>query len=123
MLLLLVATTSTYAQNNLNGVVTNADDQSAIPFATIYIPSLEKGSNTDVDGHFSLEGMPKGRYQLIISAIGFKTFSKTVIFPGQSTIYVELTHAAIEMDEVIVSTPFHKLQSENVMKVAQANVK
>src|SRR5690606_16910046 len=40
-----------------------------------------------------------------------------------STIYVELTHAAIEMDEVIVSTPFHKLQSENVMKVAQANVK
>lgn len=123
LLLLLIATTSSYAQNSLKGIVTDADDQSVIPFATVYIPDLEKGSNTDIDGHYSLVGIPKGRYQLIISAIGFKTFSKTMTFPGEPTLNVELTHAAIEMDEVIVSTPFHKLQSENVMKVAQANVK
>lgn len=123
MLLLFLATTSLYAQHSLTGIVTNADDQSGIPFATVYIPKLEKGTNTDINGNFNLTSIPKGQYQIIISAIGFKTFSKMVSFPLDTALQIELTHAAIEMDEVIVSIPFHQLQSENVMKVAQANVK
>lgn len=119
---LLLATTSIVAQNNLKGIVTEAQVHTPIPFATIYIPTLEKGSNTDVDGRFNLTGIPNGRYQLIISAIGFKSFSKMISFPNDTILKVELTHSAIEMDEVIVSTPFHKLQKENVMKVTQANV-
>ena len=122
LLSLLLATTSLFAQNSVKGIVTDADMHSPIPFATIYIPTLEKGINTDVDGRFNLTGIPNGRYQLIISAIGFKPFSKLISFPSDAILKVELTHAAIEMDEVIVSTPFHKLQSENVMKVTQANV-
>src|SRR5690606_14833922 len=78
--------------------------------------------NNDVDGRFNLRGIPNGRYQLIISAIGFKFFSKMISFPNDTILKVELTHSAIEMDEVIVSSPFHKLQRENVMKVTQANV-
>src|SRR5690606_14632250 len=112
MLLLFIATTSIYAQNNLKGTVTDADNQTAVPFASIYFPALEKGSQTDVDGHFSIAGIPNGRHQLIISAIGFKSFSQTMSFPSETTLSVALIHAAIEMDEVIVSTPFHKLQSE-----------
>src|SRR5690606_2803914 len=30
---------------------------------------------------------------------------------------LELEESAVEMEEVIISTPFHKLQSDNVMKV------
>ena len=33
-----------------------------------------------------------------------------------------LTPSAIEIQEVIVSTPFHKLQRENVMKVERASI-
>ena len=123
MLLLILATTSLFAQNNLTGIVKDADTGSPIPFATIYIPTLEKGGNSDVDGEFNLVGIPNGRYQLVVSAIGFKSFSKMLSFPGEFDLDIELIHAAIEMDEVIVSTPFHKLQSENVMKVSHANVK
>ncbi|MGB5271889.1 MAG: TonB-dependent receptor, partial [Eudoraea sp.] len=41
---------------------------------------------------------------------------------GTITLDIVLSPSAIEMEEVIVSTPFHKLQRENVMKVEQAAV-
>ncbi|WP_417360229.1 TonB-dependent receptor [Galbibacter sp.] len=123
MLSLFLATTSIFAQNNLKGNVIDADTGSPIPFASVYIPTLQKGGNTNVDGEFILVGIPNGRYQLVISSIGFKSFSRTINLPEDGNITAELTHSAIEMDEVIVSTPFHKLRSENVMKVSQANVK
>ncbi len=41
---------------------------------------------------------------------------------GTTTLDIVLSPSAIEMEEVILSTPFHKLQRENVMKVEQAKV-
>ena len=35
---------------------------------------------------------------------------------------IELSPSAIEIEGVIISTPFHKLQSENVMKVEQESI-
>ena len=35
---------------------------------------------------------------------------------------IELFPSVIEMEEIIISTPFHKLQSENVMKVERKTV-
>lgn len=121
--LLLLATTTIYSQNSLSGIVQDASTQKGIPFVTVYIPALDKGGHSDIDGNFNIEKIPNGQYQMVVSSVGYKTFSQQITMPGEGVLTIELSHAAIEMDEVIVSTPFHKLQSENVMKVAQANVK
>ena len=113
-----------FTQNTLSGAVNNAENMAPLEQVTIYISELEKGTATDEDGRYELKDLPRGSFILVVSSIGFETFSKTInISSGENIINVSLTSSAIEMEEVIVSTPFHKLQSENVMKVERANMK
>ncbi|MEL4308299.1 TonB-dependent receptor [Joostella sp. CR20] len=110
------------AQNTISGSVIDEQSNEAIPFANIYLPQLEKGTSTDESGHYVLENLPQGTYKIVVSSIGFKTFSSSTTINGQTEFTIQLTPSAIEMEEVIVSTPFHKLQSENVMKVERQSV-
>ncbi|MDG3582120.1 TonB-dependent receptor [Galbibacter pacificus] len=122
-ILFISITSIIYAQNSkLQGTVTDADNGQPIPFANIYLPQLEKGTNTDENGTYVLENVPKGNYKIVVSTIGYKTFSQAISVDNNSTHNWTLQPSAIEMDEVIVSTPFHKLQSENVMKVERQSL-
>lgn len=112
-----------YSQNSLSGTIEDASDNSKLEQVNVYFPQLEKGTITNADGIFKIENLPLGNYKLVVSILGFKTYSTTVnIVTGENTIPIELTPSVIEMEEVIVSTPFHKLQRENVMKVEHAKV-
>ncbi|WP_178988029.1 TonB-dependent receptor [Winogradskyella schleiferi] len=114
--------TNIYAQNTIDGKVLEQSTQTAIPYATIYLPEQETGTITDVNGEFSLQ-LSKGTYKIVVSFIGFQTQSLTVSVPTEDHLTIELSKSAMEMEEVIVSTPFHKLQSENVMKVEQKKIR
>ena len=112
------------AQTIISGTVKNAETGTSIEQVTVYFPEMEKGTATNEMGKYELMDVPSGSSIIVFSSIGFETFSKTInINIGTNTLDVILTPSAIEMEEVIVSTPFHKLQSENVMKVERANMK
>lgn len=112
-----------YAQNSIQGRVTDAESNTALEQVSVYFPQLEKGTVTDEQGVFSLQGLPGGNYKIVVSYIGYKTYSATINLAEQlEMLQVSLSPTAIEMEEVIVSTPFHKLQRENVMKVEQAGL-
>lgn len=121
-LLLVLAIPSIYAQNTIKGKVLDKESQEPIVFANIYLPQLEKGTITDDDGVFDLEKIPSGTYKIVISYLGYETLSQNILIPSNTDLVFELQSSAIEMEEVIVSTPFHKLQSENVMKVEREKV-
>ncbi|MDC6351619.1 TonB-dependent receptor [Zeaxanthinibacter sp. PT1] len=113
----------TVAQYQITGKVTAKNDGTTLEQVSVYFPQLEKGTVTNENGEFTIENLPAGSYKLIASYIGFKTYSATVDIPGrQEALEIALLPSAIEMEEVIVSTPFHKLQRENVMKVEQAGL-
>lgn len=120
--LLLLAMSSIYAQNSLTGTVTDKNTKEAIVFANVYIPQLEKGSTTDEQGKFKIDNLPNGTFKIIVSIIGYETYSQNITLPSEKPQIIDLNPSAIEMEEVIVSTPFHKLQSENVMKVERESV-
>ena len=89
----------------------------------MYFPQIEKGGVTGSNGAFVLNNLPVGTYKIIASFMGYQTFSSEItLTEGINTLNIILSPSAIEMEEVIVSTPFHKLQRENVMKVEQAKV-
>lgn len=122
LLLVLLIGISTSAQNILEGNITSTNEN--IPLsATVYIPQLEKGTVSDFDGNYALENIPDGTYSVVYSLLGYATVSKKISFGNNQTITenVILAESAVEMEEVIVSTPFHKLQSENVMKVERVS--
>ncbi len=120
--LLLLATSIIYSQNTLKGNVTNSETNEAVTFANIYFPELEKGSTTNENGDFTISNLPNGNFNIVASLIGFETYSHEITVNQNTTLNIALIPSVIEMDEVIVSTPFHKLQADNVMKVEQERV-
>lgn len=124
LLAVLFLYTATSAQNSLIGTITSKNQNKPIS-ATVYIPQLEKGTVADFDGNYQLSHLPDGNYNVIFSSMGYATVSKKIAFTNNESIVenIEMEESAVEMEEVIVSTPFHKLQSENVMKVERISTK
>lgn len=110
--------TAANAQNSLIGKITSKENNQPVP-ATVYIPQLEKGAAADFDGNYKLNNIPDGNYNVVFSSLGYATISKKINFSNNQNVTenLQLEESAVEMEEVIVSTPFHKLQSDNVMKV------
>lgn len=125
-LLLLLAITNLYSQNTLNGIITDANTNEKLAFVNIYFSDIEKGTTSDENGNFTIENLSSGNYTIVFSIIGYKTESLKVTIPNNESLNIKLAPSAIEMESIIISTPFHKLQSDNVMKVEQelvANLK
>ncbi len=121
LLLFLAANSTIYAQN-INGKITDRETGEAIFSATVYFPELEKGQLTNENGKFTFSGLPRGTHKLVISLVGYSSYSTEITIPTSEILEISLKASAIEMEEVIISTPFHQLQSENVMRVARENV-
>jgi len=122
-LMLFLALYNSYSQNSIEGSIKDANNLEAIVYASIYIPQLEKGTTSDENGNFIISNIPNGNYKIVISYVGYETISQTINIPQTTPLSITLKPTAIEMEEIIISTPFHKLQSENVMKVERQSLK
>lgn len=120
--LLILACTNIYAQNSITGTVKDANTNKGLVYANVYFIDIEKGTSTDKNGLFKLENLPHGNYKVLISILGYETKSVPINIPITTNIDIHLNPSAIEMEAIIVSTPFHKLQSENVMKVEHQTI-
>ncbi len=118
LLAVLFLYTAASSQNSLTGTITSKTNNEPL-IATVYIPQLEKGTVADFDGNYELKNIPDGKYNVVISSLGYATISKKINFSNNEIVpeNFQMEESAVEMEEVIVSTPFHKLQSDNVMKV------
>ena len=121
--LLILAITSVYSQNIFRGKVTDSQTAEPLSYVNIYFSDLEKGTSTDENGIFQFENIPTGKHHIIFSMIGYETQTLTIDIPTTTKIEIKLVPTAIEMESIIISTPFHKLQRDNVMKVEQKTVK
>lgn len=114
---------SGHSQNTINGVVTDAENEYPLEQVSVYLPQLERGTVSDAEGNFEIGNLPGGTYKLVASYIGYTTYSANITINGNTpSLDIRLLPSAIEMEEVIVSTPFHQLQRENVMKVEHARL-
>lgn len=122
MWLFLAITSLTYSQNSVSGTVMDQNTGQPIIGAAVYLQKNEKGAITDMDGNFILRDISAGEFNLVVSSLGYGTQTVQINVPSERDLQVYLTPTAIEMEEVIVSTPFHQLQSDNVMKVDRASM-
>jgi iron complex outermembrane receptor protein len=121
--LLLGLTTFLQAQNSISGKVTDSKNN-PLKGVSVYTSELHKTTTTDENGNYTLAQLPNGNVTLTFSYIGFATQNKTIAkVQDTQTLDIVLEETAFEMDEVIVSTPFSKLQSQNVMKVDRESIK
>ena len=112
-----------HTQNTFSGKI--IDEQGQIIFgAEIYSENLQMGITSDENGDFTIKNIPNGKHLFIFSFMGFETQQKNLTFFNENKyIKIRLYETVFHIDEVIVSTPFNKLQSQNVMKVEHKSVK
>jgi len=123
LFILLFCSFSAYSQNLIKGYISDSLDKTPIDMCNVYLPEIEKIVQTDEKGFFSINNIPKGKQKIIIYKPGYETQSNVVeLYTISKDLSFELKPSVIEMDEVIVSTPFHKLQNENIMKVDKINI-
>lgn len=111
------------AQNSVTGKITDSKNQPIIG-VSIYAPELQKGTSTDENGKYTLSNMPTGTAKLTFAFTGFATQNKTInVQKKENILDILLEETVLHMDEVIVSTAFNKIQSQNVMKVEHSTIK
>ncbi|WP_035668641.1 TonB-dependent receptor [Flavobacterium sp. 83] len=111
------------AQNTLSGIVTGKNNQ-PIKGVSVYASELHKGTATDENGKYVFTNLPNGNLKLTFTFVGYGTQNKTInSLQKENTLHVILEETIFQMDEVIVSTAFNKIQSQNVMKVEHESIK
>lgn len=110
------------AQQTISGTITNSEKEPLFG-VEVFVEELQKGTSTDESGYFELNNLPNNSIKLTIVFMGYKTQIKTIELEQEKTrLTIVLEESVFKMDEVIISTPFNKLQSENVMKVEKATI-
>ncbi|MFZ4436577.1 MAG: TonB-dependent receptor [Flavobacterium psychrophilum] len=110
------------AQQRLSGKVTD-DKNTAQDQVIVSIPELHLDTQTNEQGEFYFLNLPNTQLNLSFSKLGFESMSKSIDTKTTQILAVQLTPSIFEMDEVIVSTGFRKMQSQNVMKVTHLSLK
>ena len=121
-------TTLKYAQQNsqvIKGKIVDAVSQTPLPGASVVIiesnPTL--GTITDSEGNFKLWNIKSGRYNLLVSFIGYENFLFREVLVGtgkEVVLNAGLKELSEEIDEVKVTARTSKEQAGNPMATISA---
>lgn len=109
-------------QNTLNGSIS---DHRGTPLegVTVALPELHKETATDSIGKFIFTNLPSGTFSLVLTSAGYENKTISIVLSKETVVNTTLETTSTHMDELIVSTVFNKLQSQNVVKVEHQSVK
>ncbi|MGM0460080.1 MAG: SusC/RagA family TonB-linked outer membrane protein [Bacteroidota bacterium] len=116
LLLFLFSASLAFAQNGtLTGTVTDARTGEELPGVNVYIPDLERGAVTNVDGEYTIQTIPVGDYRVTFSFIGYSQRELEVnISSGTNQQDVELGQDLIGLDDIVVTGQQIERQARSV---------
>lgn len=95
-----------FAQSALKGTVIDETDK-PVPGASVFLNNTSVGTTANNDGNFELF-IPAGRFELIVSSIGFQTYNQAIPSSDRATsLVIRLKIKAPELETIIIE-PFEK---------------
>src|SRR5476649_1090929 len=94
-----------FSQPVLSGRVISADDKKPLAAVSIYLSNTSIGVTTNILGTFSFRNFPSGKFQLVVSHIGYETFTKLVNskdLPAEITI--ELKPGSAKLPDLVLES-------------------
>ena len=88
-----------WAQQNVSGTVTDANDGGALPGVNVLVLGTTQGTITDIDGNYSISAPGEGT--LVFSSIGYAEQRQQV--NGRSEINITMAEDVQELQEVVVT--------------------
>lgn len=106
-LFLLLISTAIQAQN-ISGTIRASDSQKPVSLASVFFSNTSFGTVTNEQGQFSFANLPAGKFELVISYLGYETQVQTIETDKQTTpIEIVLKLKPKELDNVVVE-PYEK---------------
>jgi hypothetical protein len=105
--LFLVLPMALLAQQTVRGTITDKDSKQAIPFANILLKDSNPpiGTTSDENGKFTLSDVPIGKQTLIVSFVGYETFTLpniNVTAGKEVVLEINLVESFAALDEVVI---------------------
>lgn len=125
LLLLMVATAVSFAQNTIKGFVYDNDSGEPVPFANVVLKGTNYGVATDINGFFSINKIPDGKYTLMLRYVGFEEYSEEVSLSGKQVISkrILLKEASKTLKEVKISSSREERKVETTVSVEKISPK
>jgi len=121
-LVLIAVSYISIAQQKISGTITDAYKK-PLYGVEVFIEELQKGTSSNKNGLYEITNLPNNTIHITYKYLGYQTQIKTLTLQKEDLVLnITLIDAVFHMDEIIISTPFNRLQSENVMKVDKATV-
>ncbi|WP_207496184.1 carboxypeptidase-like regulatory domain-containing protein [Aridibaculum aurantiacum] len=93
-----------HAQVEIKGRVVAATGEAPIAGASVYLNNTSFGTATGSTGEFSFN-VPAGKYDLVVSSVGFETYFSTVqTATATAGLVIQLQPRVAVLDEVVIAT-------------------
>lgn len=73
-----------------------------MPYATVYVEAMRKGTTTDQKGQYRLEGLKEGTLQIQVSYIGYRTHIQKVALKESVVLDIHMEEETVTLDEMVV---------------------
>lgn len=86
----------------ISGSLTDAENGEGLIGASIRLSDQPKGTITNVYGFYSFT-LPKGKYKVVYSYLGFETISKEIVLDKNVKLNLELKESTTTFEEVVIT--------------------
>jgi hypothetical protein len=108
------------AQTKITGRIINAADKNGIPNASVFLSNATVGAKTAQDGTFILNNAKSGKYELVVSIVGFETHKQTITITAGNMVLpdIAMLSKTYALNEVTVKqhTDFNRTRYLSVFK-------
>jgi len=104
VLLLLCLYGTALAQSTFTATIKDEESKEALFGVSVFIPQLEKGAASDVQGKVAINEIPDGTYAILITHLGYESIKLEKSFPmnQQEELTLLMSHAHEEMEEIVI---------------------
>lgn len=126
VLLLFVALSSlAIAQNTIKGFVYDNNSGEPVPFANVVLKGTNYGVATDINGFFSINKIPDGKYTLTLRYVGFEEYAEEISLSGKQVVSrkINLKVASQQLKEVKIKGNREERRIETTVSVEKISPK
>ncbi|MEY4902768.1 MAG: hypothetical protein RLZZ292_583 [Bacteroidota bacterium] len=91
------------AQHKISGTIIDAETKEALIGASISISELKTGTNTNLNGFYTINNIKNGKYLFEITFLGYKPIIQNIVITKDTSLNFALTEAHTEIKEVVIT--------------------
>lgn len=113
IIIALAVSSAFFPQTKISGKITDEKNQ-PLPGANIYIKDSYDGVSSETDGNFSFITEEEGERVLVVSFVGYKTYTQNISLDGKEKhLVIILKEDATELGTVVISAGSFEASDEN----------